>query len=389
MDRSFFALWITVSALTLGLSPSDAWAQSKGPISIGICAVKSGPSKDLGLSYVGGAIAYLQHVNDNGGIGGRKIDPIWIDDQYEPNNAVNCVNELLKQNVLAFGFSVGSPTGAKYTQMALSQKLPFIGLSAGPAFMYDPENRYVFAGRASYADEAREEVDHLWNDLGVRRIGVIYQADAFGASGLSGIKSALAKYGADIAVQGSYPRNTVEVAQAYKQVKDAGPEAVILIAVHAPAAEVLKLAKADGWGAPFVTIAGRDNLLIKAAGDAAEGVIIANPVPPADQTHLATIKLHEKTLKKYSPDATAGAISVQGFVEAMILVEGLKRAGKDLTRESLIEGLEKINDLDVGLGPDYKVTYGPKDHQAFSKFYFSVIKGGKAQVFKDWKTLKK
>jgi ABC-type branched-subunit amino acid transport system substrate-binding protein len=377
-------------AAGLGALSQEASGQgAKEPISIGICAVKSGPSKDLGLSYVGGAVAYLDYVNDNGGVHGRKINTVWIDDQYEPNNAVNCVNDLLKQNVLAFGFSVGSPTGAKYTQMALSQKLPFIGLSAGPAFMYDPENRYVFSGRASYADEAREEVDHLWNDLGMRRIGVIYQADAFGASGLSGVKAALAKYQADIAVQGSYPRNTTDVAQAYKQVKDAGPEAVILVALHNPAAEVLKLAKADGWAPYFTTIAGRDNLLIKAAGDAAEGVIIANPVPPDDQTQLPTVKLHDKVLKKYSPDATSSAVSMQGFVEAMILVEGLKRAGKDLTRESLIEGLEKIKDFDVGLGPEYKMSYGPKDHQAFKTFYFSIIKNGKAQVFKDWKTLKK
>jgi len=252
--------------------------------------------------------------------------------------------------------------------------------------MYTPFKKYVFAVRASNIDETAAQVDHLWKDLGVRKIGIIFQDDAFGASGLDGIKSALQKVSATPVAMASFPRNTVDIDQAYATVKAANPEAVFLVAVTVPAAAVLKKAKADNWAPVFIPVAGRDAQLIKNAGNASEGVVIANTVPPVDQKQLKTVALYNQVMKKYAPHAPLGILSLQSFVDAMIIAEGLKRSGTEPTREKFVSSLESMADYDIGLGPEFRVQYGPEDHKAFDKIVFTVIQDGKVVHLTDWKT---
>jgi len=159
---------------------------------IGSCAALDGPANFLGQQTVLGARAYLQTVNDQGGIHGRKLKLLSLDDSYEPAKAIECFNRLKQEHVFAAGFFVGTPTGAKHAPMAESSKIPIVGLFTGAQLLHEPFKRYVVNVRASYYDEAREQVDNLWNALGMRKIAVFYQDDAFGVAVLEGVKLALA-----------------------------------------------------------------------------------------------------------------------------------------------------------------------------------------------------
>jgi ABC-type branched-subunit amino acid transport system substrate-binding protein len=153
-------------------------------------------------------------------------------------------------------------------------------------------------------------------------------------------------------------------------------------------AAILKRSHAAGWHPLFLSLsfAGTEGL-IRAAGEDADGVIVTQVVPPYDRTDLPTIKLYREALEKYMGGAAPSFVSLEGFVDAMVLTEGLKRAGKDLTREKFISGIESIHDQDVGLGPKFLLNYGPKRHKGFDSVYATIIRNGRAVTITDWKNL--
>lgn len=391
MKTQRHGIWIIMVGILALVS--QAWGDpgvTENEIVIGSCAALEGPANFLGTQTVLGANAYLNLVNDQGGVHGRKIKLLAYNDGYEPDKAIECFNRLKAQGVFAAGFFVGTPTGAKHAPMAENNKIPLIGLFTGAQLLHEPFKRYVINVRASYYDEAREQVDNLWNVLGIRKIAVIYQEDAFGVAVLEGVKLALKKYNATPIALGSFPRNTLDVNRGIEQARAANPDAVIMVGPYAPVAEIVKRGRAAGWNPLYITVSfvGTE-AYIKAMGKDGEGAVITQVVPPYNRTDLPTVALYQKTLKKYFPEAEANFVSFEGFVDAMVMVEGLKRAGRDLTREKLIDAIESIRDFDMGLGPQLKLDYGPNDHKGFHEVYYTAVKNGQAVAFTDWKSLRK
>jgi ABC-type branched-subunit amino acid transport system substrate-binding protein len=356
-------------------------------ILIGSCSALEGPSHFLGTETVAGAKAYFAMINDAGGVDGRKLKLLAYDDSYDPAKAEACFNRLQEQKVFALGFFVGTPTAVKYIPMAESNKIPMVGLFTGAQTLYVPMRHWVINVRASYFDETREQIDGLWGTLGYKRIGVIYPEDAFGAAVLEGVKAALKAHGAEPIAVASYQRQTAQVGGAIDTVKAANPEAVVVVGPSNTVAPILKQSHARGWKPLFLTVSfvGTDELITEAGTDA-DGTVITQVVPPYYLTEFKTVALYRRTLTKYLPTAQPNFVSLEGFVDAMVLVEGLKRAGKDLTREGLIRGIESIHDLDLGLGPQLKLDYSAKDHKGFDHVLPTVIRGGRAVPFTDWST---
>jgi len=355
-------------------------------IRLGSCSALEGPAAFLGTQMELGALAYFHMVNDQGGIYGRKIDLKFHDDSYDPDEATACFNRLKKEEVFAMGLFVGTAPATKYVPMAEREKIPVVGLFTGAQMLYEPVKRHVVNIRASYFDEVRTQVDSLWQARGVRKIGVIYQDDAFGKTVLEGIQHALAAHGTTPVALGTFPRNTLDVSAGLRKVQEARPDAVILVGPYAPVAAILKDSHATGWTPLFLTVSfvGTEGL-IRAAGNDAEGVIITQVLPPYDRTDLPTIKLYRAAIDKYG--GSPSFVSLEGFVDAMVMVEGLKRAGKDPRRESLIAGIESIHNLDIGLGPEFLLNFSPKDHKGFHSVYATIVRNGAAVALKDWKNL--
>jgi branched-chain amino acid transport system substrate-binding protein len=354
-------------------------------IVIGSCAALEGPSNFLGRETLAGAQAYFDLVNDEGGVNGRKLRLVSFDDGYDPAKTQACWDKLMAQKVFALGFFVGTPTAVKYVPLAESNKIPLIGLFTGAQTLYTPLRHWVINVRASYGDETQEQIDGLWNTLHYRKIGVIYPDDAFGATVLLGVETALQKEGGAPLATASYARQTNLVDTAIEKVKAANPDAVIVVGPSNTVAPIVKLAHTFGWKPLFVTVSfvGTDDL-IQAAGADAEGMVITQVVPPYYLTDFKTVALYRRTLQKYMPVVRPNFVSLEGFVDAMVMVEGLKKAGKDLTREGLIAAIESLHEEDLGLGPQLKLNYSSKDHKGIDHVIPTVVRGGRAVPFTDW-----
>jgi len=381
-----------VGMLGLAALVGPAWGDpglTDTEIVIGSCAALEGPASFLGTQTVLGARAHLNAVNDQGGVHGRRIQLVSRNDGYEPDKAIACVNHLIQQDkVFAMGFFVGTPTGAKVVAMAEAHKVPAIGFFTGAEILRAPVKHDVFHVRASYYDETRAQVDNLVGALGLKKIAVFYQEDAFGVAVLDGVKIALKKYNLAPVALGTYPRNTMDIAPGMEQIRPSNPDAVVMVGTYAPLAEFVKRARAEKWSAMLLTVSfvGTE-AFAKAAGKDGDGVIITQVVPPPSRRDLPAVAQYLSALKKYAPDATPNFVSLEGFVNAMVLVEGLKLAGRDLSREKLVTAMEGIRDLDLGLG--MRASYGPGRHHGFDNVYYTVLRDGEPIVLTDWKLTKK
>jgi len=221
--------------------------------------------------------------------------------------------------------------------------------------------------------------------LHYRRIGVIYPDDAFGTAVLEGVQKALKANGAEPVGTATYVRQTSNVGPAIDKIKAANPEAVVVVGPSNTVAPIVKQAHAKGWNPLFVTVSfvGTDER-IEEAGAEAEGMVITQVVPPYYLTDLKTVALYRHTLQKYEANERPNFVSLEGFIDAMVLVEGLKKAGKEPTREGLIQAIESLHGMDLGLGPQLKLQYSAKSHKGFDHVIPTVVRGGKAVPFTDW-----
>jgi branched-chain amino acid transport system substrate-binding protein len=387
VGKIFFLLAILVPCLG-NAQTAKTPGVTDSQILIGSCSALDGPARYLGLQTIVGATTYLNHINAEGGVHGRKIQLLAFDDGYEPANAENCFKRLQKEGIFAAGFFVGTPTAAKYVPLAEAGKVPVVGLFTGAEMLYSPLKHYVMNVRASYNDETREQVENLWNALGIHRIGVIYQDDAFGQTVLNGLQLALKKHNAAPVGTGTFPRNTLDVEKGMSAVRAMNPGAVLIVGPYAPVAEIIKKAHSTGWHPIFLTVSfvGTEKFIAEAGKDA-DGTVITQVVPPYTRVDFPTVELYRESLKTYYSSEQPSFVSLEGFVDAMVLVEGLKRAGKDLTREKLITALESIQNKDVGLGPKLTLKYSATRHKGFDQIYTTVIRDGKPEILDDWKKL--
>jgi branched-chain amino acid transport system substrate-binding protein len=356
-------------------------------VTIGSCSALEGPSHSLGMETVTGASAYFSLINEEGGVNGRKLKLISYDDSYDPAKTQLCFEHLLGDNVFAMGLFVGTPTAVKYVPLAENNKIPLIGLFTGAQTLYAPLRHWIVNVRASYYDETREQIEGVWDKLGYRKVGVIYPEDAFGTAVLEGVTEALKSRGAQPVAVGSYERQTANVGGAIGTVRAASPQAVVIVGPPNTVAPILKQSHAKNWRPLFLTVSfvGTDELILQ-AGDDAEGMVITQVVPPYYLTDLKGVALYRRTLSKYAPSARPNFVSLEGFIDAMVIVEGIKRAGKELTRDGLIRGIESIHEEDLGLGPQLKLNYSARSHKGFDHVIPTVVRGGRAVPFTDWFT---
>jgi branched-chain amino acid transport system substrate-binding protein len=388
--KYFLGIGVLVGCFLTACTPAQAQnvpGVTEKEILIGSCSALEGPSHFLGTETVTGAKAYFAMVNDSGGVDGRKLKLLTYDDSYDPGKAEACFSRLMEQKVFALGFFVGTPTAVKYIPMAESNKVPLVGLFTGAQTLYVPLRHWIVNVRASYFDETREQIDGMWGTLGYKKIGVIYPEDAFGTAVLEGVKAALKTHGAEPIAVASYQRQTAQVGGAIDTVRAAKPDAVVLVGPANTVAPILKQSHAKGWKPLFLTVSfvGTDDLISEAGADS-DGTVITQVVPPYYLTDYKTVALYRRELTKYFPSAQPNFVSLEGFVDAIVMVEGLKRAGKDLTREGLIRGIESIHELDLGLGPELKLNYSSREHKGFNHVLPTVVRGGRAVPFTDWST---
>lgn len=356
-------------------------------ITIGSCVDRSGQLRLRGVAATEGARVYFQSINDRGGVNGRKINFVTKDDGYDPEKAIDCYNLLVEARMFAGTVFLGTATAAKYVPMTEEHRVPIVGFLTGARFLHEPFHRYVFTARASFDDEAEQQVDVLWNKLGLRKIAVVYQEDALGAAVDAAVTDSLKKLHGEPVAHISFPRLTRDVDDVVRRLAATNPEAVILGGTADAIPDMAKKIHAQKMKILLVALSPATDPLIDGAGAQADGTLITQDFPFIDGS-LPGVKLYRELLKKYAPGQTPDISGFEGFIYAAVVVDALKRAGRDLTRDRFINALEATHNLDLGLGPSFEVSYTPQQHSGIRTVSFGVVKNGKVAPITDFNALR-
>jgi ABC-type branched-subunit amino acid transport system substrate-binding protein len=344
-------------------------------VAVGQFAAFSGAAAQLGLRMRAGIEAYFKVVNAQGGVNGRQLKLVTRDDGYEPEKTKAAVKTLIEEDkVFALIGSVGTPTGLAALPILTAASVPIVGMFTGAQALREPFNRNVFHVRASYFDETERIVQHL-TTLGLTKIAVFYQDDAYGKTGLDGVERALARRQLKPVATGTHERNSVDVNKALAAILAAGPEAIVQISAYKSCAAFIKQARAKGYGGQFfnVSFVG-SKALADELGDVGSGVVISQVVPFPYTPSSPLVREYQERMTQ-AGDKEFDFSSMEGYLTAKVFVEGLKRAGRNLTRDSLIGGLEAMREVNLG---GFIISYGPKDHMGSTYTDLTIVgRGGK------------
>jgi branched-chain amino acid transport system substrate-binding protein len=361
MNRRDAILQFTAAGASMAF---PALAQTR-PIVLGQSAAFSGPASALGEQFKRGALLYFDQVNARGGVGGRRIELKSLDDGYEPDRCAENTKKFINGDVFALFGYIGTPTSLAALPLATAARVPFIAPFTGAEALRTPFNRHAFHVRASYFDETGEIVKQL-TAVGMKRIAVFYQNDSYGKAGLDGVTRALKRLNLEPAGLGTVERNTVDVSAAVKSILAEKPDAIVQISAYKSCAAFIRAARKAGFGGTFynVSFVGT-KALADELGAEARGVVVSQvmPYPHAPVTSLSGEYLAAGKAAagdKFDPNYS----SIEGYVGAKTLVEGLRRAGSNATPDGLIAGLESLSELNLG---GFFVDFSGQKH-AGSKF---------------------
>ena len=343
-------------------------------ILFGQSAVFSGPAWELGTNMQLGIMSAFKEANEAGGVHGRRLELVALDDGYEPEAAIANTFELIeKDRVFALIGAVGTPTSRSAVPVAHEADVPYIAPFTGAAFLRESKWRNVINLRASYNQETEEMVARLTEDLGIDRIAVLYQDDSFGLAGLNGATRALEKRDMEPISVGYYPRNTLAVKSALLKLRDSEPQAVIMVGAYQPVATFINWARRVGMeDAVFITISFvGSNALANHLGKDGENVFVTQVVPFPTDDSIPIVQSYLNALDSYSMEASPGWVSLEGYLAGRLAIEALRVCGRDnVTRECFYDSINSFEALQLD---EFELKFGFADNQGSDKVFLTVI----------------
>jgi branched-chain amino acid transport system substrate-binding protein len=347
-----------------------------GEIKLGMSNAQSGRLGFLGTAVRQGCLAYLSRANKEGGVSGRRLVLVEYDDRYEPIETVSNTERLIdRDRVFALLNFLGTPTCRSILPMLNEAHIVLLGPISGATFLRQPMQPLIFNTRASYAEEAEVLVAHLVSDLGCKRIALFRQDDSYGDAGRIAVVEALQRRGLELVGEGDYVRNSVRAPDALYHIAKSKPDAVILFGTYKPSADFIREAKKMGMKNTVfcsVSFVGTE-ALIKYLGEDGDGVIVSQVVPsPFDQS---VPLVHD-----YQADMRAigitdfGYMSLEGYLNSLVMVTALRRAGPDLTEDALIHSLENLT-IDFRA---FAIHFTPDTRQGTHQVFLTKIEHGRS-----------
>lgn len=376
MKRSRATTCIALAAALLApatlTARGDEVGVSEDAILFGQAAALEGPSSVLGQRMRQGIVAAFTEINAKGGIHGRRLQLISRDDGYDPDRSVAQTLRLIEDDkVFALIGAVGTPTAMATIPITSARNVPFIGPFSGAEFLRDLKLPNVVNIRASYGAEAEAWIKHLTEDRHFTRIGIFYQDDSFGRDGLAGVKNALARRGLELAAEGTFERNTRAVGAAWRAIKRAEPEAIVMVGTYGPCAEFIKLAHRSGAYPTFVNVSfAGANALARELGPDGEGVIVSQVVPfPWDRSQKIVAD-YQAAQKAFDPTLTPDFVSLEGYLSGRLVAAALQNLGPNPTRAGLLRVVNDIGRFDIS---GDVITVGARAIDAPPKVFLTVI----------------
>ncbi|CAN7692526.1 Periplasmic binding protein [compost metagenome] len=368
------AKWIACGMLaaTLGWAAQTALAETgvtRNTIRIGQSAGITGPVAGSVKEQIAGAQVYLRTINASGGVAGRRIELVTHDDGFDAKRTPDNVRKLIDEDKVFALFMVrGTPQNESILPIIAAQKVPLVAPLTGAITLHRPVNRYVFNVRAKYQDEVARAINHLATS-GMSRIGIFYANDGFGRDVLEGYSAALQARGVQPAATASFARPMGDITQSVAAMNKANPQAVLVIGSGSEAARIIRELRRAGSEAQFVTLSNNAaDSFIRELGPDARGLIITQVVPGTNSSQM-TLASEYRSLAKQQGVEPSNA-GMEGFMSAKVLVEGLRRAGPDLTRERLVTALEGMRDYDLG---GILISYSAERHTGSSFVEMSIV----------------
>lgn len=366
---------LPIAAMLACLSIESAAAEpgvTEDKILFGQSTALGGPASALGQGMQAGILAAFEEANRTGGIAGRKLELKSYDDGYEPDRAIENTRKLINaDNVFALIGEVGTPTSKAAQPIATEAKVPFIGPFTGAGFLRDASLGNIVNYRATYGQETESWIKHLTEDLGHKRIAILYQDDSFGRVGLAGVQKAMEKRGLSLVAEGTYKRNTTAVKSAVLKIRKAKPDSVVMVGAYKPIAAFIKLAKKVGIDATFVNISFvGSKALAKELGDDGAGVVVTQVVPFPWDRSIPVVAQYQDALKAINADTEPGFVSLEGYLVGRLTVMALEKMGGNFTREGFMKTVAGLGQFSLG-GVD--LAFGPDDNQGSDKVFLTVI----------------
>lgn len=366
---------LTISALLLCAMLGSAHAGDAGvtptEVRIGASAVLSGPLGPQTREYGVGSRLYLDSINEKGGVFGRKIVYTTLDDAFDVARAVENTRKLIEEDkvFLVYNNSGTGHTAAILPMIEETQTIVF-GPITGASIFRDKFNRYLFHVRASYANEARRIVSQL-KQTGATRVAAFYQDDTFGKTLLGEIRNAAAQENLQLVAEAKVDPKQPDFNAAAAAAEKAAPQVVIMCTAGTTFPNFVKAMRQTRVKPTFYgfSVASLD-VINKELGPGAQGIVLAQIMPSLKNTSVPVVLEYQKLLAEKTPGAKPSASQFEGFVHAKLLVEGLRRAGRNLTTESFIKGMEAAGEIRYGR---FTASYSPQSHNGSSYVELAIV----------------
>lgn len=353
-----------VAALLAAAACGAAQAQ----IVIGQTAGFSGPVAAGVKENTDGARLWLDAVNARGGIAGQQLELVSLDDRFDPRLAGENARKLAERGAIALFLTRGTPPTEAVLPVLDANRMPLIGPSTGAMVLHQPVHRHVFNVRATYQREAQKAIEHL-HTLGIQRIALVHADDSFGRDGLEGASKGFMRAGMKPAAVLKADRSKPDYAQIVPPVVSSEAQAVLWIGSSAAVADGVRALRAAKSAVRVVTLSNNASAgFIKALGEHARGVIVTQ-VYPSERSYAYAMVQEAHVLAKARGVVLSPAV-LEGYAAAKVLVEGLRRAGKKPTRETLQAALEGMTRFDLG---GLELSFGPDDHTGLEFADLSIV----------------
>lgn len=369
--------WTVIVLLLFFLACREAYAENgvtADKVIFGSTGALSGPVRIYGEQVLAGGRAYFSRLNKQGGVHGRKIEIMPLDDGYQPERAFENARKLIEDSKV-FGLfgAVGTPTAAAVVPYLKHTEGLSLFPYTGGDFLRVPVIKSIFVSRASFSEETYTLAKYASTELGLRDFGIFYQDDIYGYACKSAIEKALGESSLRLKESGAYVRNTNSVDVALAAMLKSRPKAVFLISVKAPAVEFIRRAAQAGYKPIFLAPSPVGALdLLEAMGKDADNIYQTEAFPLATDTTQELVRDYQRDMKA-AGYMTLSNLSLESYFGAAITAEALKRAGADLNKKKLISTLETMSDVDV---EGVRVGFSPQNHQGASRIFLMKINAG-------------